>query len=412
MLEYYLDSKEARGRLRSSPIREHLDGFAAELRARGYPRRSGQLLLRGAAHLGHWALVRRLPLDRVTPDVLASFIDHVPTCTCTHPFRGRREYHRSGARRLVEYLRRVGTLPLVPAPSLPPLIERFAEWMRLHRGVTASTLACYAPLVKELLAALGDDPAVYDAAQVRAFILARCACHGRARAGSMVDASRMFLRFLAVSGHVSADLVAAVPTVAAWSLSSLPRYLSEAAVEQVIAACDGATASGSRDRAIVLLLARLGLRAGDIRHLRLSDIDWSQGRLRVIGKGRRETWLPLPQDAGDAVRHYLQQGRPAIADDHVFLRRPAPSGPLASSGPVSQLVGRAIRRAGVQAPSHGAHVLRHSAATALLRHGAALETIGAVLRHRCVQSTAHYAKVDVTLLRAVAQPWPPGGPTC
>lgn len=189
----------------------------------------------------------------------------------------------------------------------------------------------------------------------------------------------------------------------------MPRYIAADDIERLIAACDPSSAAGARDRAVILLLARLGLRAGDVRELRLADIDWSQARLRVVGKGRCETWLPLPQDAGDAVLHYLEDSRPRIEDEHVFLRVHAPFGPLPSSGPISKLVRRAIQRAGVEAPSMGAHVLRHSAATAMLRQGSSLDIIGAVLRHRCVESTAHYAKVDVALLRMVAQPWPVDG---
>jgi site-specific recombinase XerD len=150
----------------------------------------------------------------------------------------------------------------------------------------------------------------------------------------------------------------------------------------------------------------LGLRAGDVRDLLLSDIDWLQGRLRVMGKGRCESWLPLPQEVGDAVLHYLEHFRPRIDEAHVFLRVYAPLGPLPSSGPISKLVRRAIQRAGIQAPSMGAHVLRHSAATAMLREGVSLDIIGAVLRHRSMESTAHYAKVDAALLRAVTQSWP------
>jgi site-specific recombinase XerD len=216
----------------------------------------------------------------------------------------------------------------------------------------------------------------------------------------------MFLRFLAISGLCAPDLVAAVPRIARWRLASLPRYIDAADIAPLMATCDPTCAAGARDRAIMLLLARLGLRAGDVRELLVADIDWSQGRLRLMGKGRCESWLPLPQEVGDAVWHYLEPLRPRIDDEHVFLRVHAPFGPLPSSGPISKLVRRAIQRAGIQAPSLGAHVLRHSAATALLRQGVSLDIIGAVLRHRCLESTAHYAKVDETLLRRVRQPWP------
>jgi site-specific recombinase XerD len=170
---------------------------------------------------------------------------------------------------LVAHLRRVGVVrPTDAEPeTVLPLVTRFRQWMRQHRGVTESTLANYVPLVKEFLAARGADAAAFDAAGVRAFILARASRHGRSRAKSTVNALRMFLRFLAVCGHCSADLVAAVPRIAEWTLSSLPRYISADDIERLCAACDSATAVGARDRAIILLLARLGLRAGDVRDL-------------------------------------------------------------------------------------------------------------------------------------------------
>jgi site-specific recombinase XerD len=309
-------------------------------------------------------------------------------------------------------LRAVGVVLSSPTPaaeSVPPVLEQFSAWMRHHRGVQVSTLGNYLPLLHEFVVALGDDAVTYDAAGVRAFILARASRAGRGRAKSLVNAVRMFLRFLAVRGSCPADLAAAVPRIANWRLAALPRYLVADDIARLLATCEPDTAAGARDRAVMLLCVRLGLRAGDVRDLRLGDVDWSRGRLRVLGKGRCETWLPLPQEVGDAILHYLERFRPAIGDDHVFLRVHAPLGPLPSSGPIAKLVRRAIERAGIAAPSHGAHVLRHSAATVLLREDVSLDIIGAVLRHRSVESTAHYAKVDVTRLRAIAQPWPAAG---
>lgn len=410
MLEF-VESEFRRRQFRQCPVGQHLDGFAEWLRSAGYKRRPGQLLLRGAAHLGHWTSARGVEIGRIRAGVLDAFARHLPTCACPHPFQGRDRYHREGAHRFVTHLQRVGVVPppaTAPEP-VPPMVETFSAWMRQHRGVRESTLGNYVPLVQEFLATLGDDAAAYDAARVRAFILARASRFGRSRAKSVVNAVRMFLRFLAVSGHCPADLAAAVPRIAHWKLSSLPRYLAADDVARLVAACEPATAAGARDRAVLLLLARLGLRAGDVRDLRLGDLDWSRGRLRLMGKGRCETWLPLPQEVGDAILHYLTRFRPARDDDHVFLRVYAPLGPLPSSGPIAKLVRRAIHRAGIAAPSRGAHVLRHSAATALLRQGASLDVIGAVLRHRCIESTAHYAKVDGALLRMVAPPWPAAG---
>lgn len=411
MLEFYVESDLKLRHLRQCPVGKHLNGFAGWLRLAGYKQRPAQLTLRGAAHLGHWASAHGVPTERVDDVVSDAFARHLPTCACPHAFQGRDDYHAAGARRFIEYLRTAGIIASIavePEP-VPPLVKRFSEWMRQHRGVTEGTLTNYLPLVQEFLAALGDDAAGYDASRVRAFIFARASRQRHARAKSVVNAVRMFLRFLAVYGHCSPDLIAAVPGIAEWKLASLPRYLVADDIERLIAVCDPRSAAGARDRAVVVLLVRLGLRAGDVRDLRLADIDWSQGRVRVVGKGRCETWLPLPQDAGDAVLHYLEYFRPRIDDEHIFLRIYAPLGPLPSSGPISKLVRRAIQRAGIKAPSMGAHVLRHSAATALLRQGASLDTIGTILRHRCIESTAHYAKVDDALLREVTQPWPVDG---
>lgn len=411
MLDFYIESDSKRRQLRQCPVGEHVNGFAGWLHAASYRRRPAQLALRAAAHLGHWAAARGVPTKRFDEQVLDAFACHVPTCTCSHAFQGHDDYHTGGARRFAEYLQTIGILSQsdAEAEALAPLVKGFSDWMREHRGVAQSTLANYMPLVAEFVAALGDDATTYDAGAVRAFIFARASRHGPGRAKSVVNAVRMFLRFLAAYGHCSAELIAAVPRIAQWKLSSLPRYISVAAIEQLIATCDATTAGGARDRAIILLLAQLGLRAGDVRDLRLADIDWPHGRLRVVGKGRCETWLPLPQAAGDALLHYLAHFRPGIDDNHVFLRVHAPLGSLPSSGPISKLVRRTIQRAGIQTPSLGAHMLRHSAATEMLRQGCSLEIIGAVLRHRCIESTAHYAKVDVATLRSIAQPWPANG---
>jgi len=176
-------------------------------------------------------------------------------------------------------------------------------------------------------------------------------------------------------------------------------------VERVIAVCNRDTAVGLRDRAAILLMARLGLRAGDILNMDLGDIDWKHASVRVSGKSRSEVKLPLTQEVGDAVVEYLRRGRPPVPDTHLFIGMQAPWGALRVSS-VSAIVARAIARAGVETPFHGAHVLRHSAATEMLRQGATLQQVGAVLRHRYLDTTAHYAKVDVQRLRDIALPWP------
>jgi len=202
-------------------------------------------------------------------------------------------------------------------------------------------------------------------------------------------------------------MVDAVPKTANWTLAELPRHLPPEAVEQVIAAPDARTRMGIRDRAVILLLARLGLRARDIVALRMSDIDWKRGLVRVMGKGRRETWLPLPQDAGDAVLEYLEQARPPAPHERLFLRVRAPFRPFKGSFSVAVIVRQAIARAGVQRPARAAaHLFRHSLARRLLAQDIPLEGIGVILRHRSLETSAKYAKIDVETLQTVVQAWP------
>jgi site-specific recombinase XerD len=217
----------------------------------------------------------------------------------------------------------------------------------------------------------------------------------------------MFLRFLIAEGYCAVGLDGAIPTVAHWRLASLPRYLPPEDVERLIASCDRTSAVGRRDRAILLLLARLGLRSGDIVHLRLCDIDWKGASVQVCGKGRRQTQLPLSQEVGQAIVAYLKKGRPRVNIEAVFLCSCAPFRPFSSSCVVTKIVDKAIRRAGVVRPGRGAaHLLRHSLATSLVRQRTSLEDIRSILRHSSIETTEIYAKVDIPALRQIAQPWP------
>ena len=222
----------------------------------------------------------------------------------------------------------------------------------------------------------------------------------------------MFLRFLIAEGRCRASLLGAIPVLAHWRLSSLPRSLPPEDVECLIDSCDLSSPVGKRDRAILLLLARLGLRAGDIVQLRLHDIDWKGAWIHVSGKSRRQTRLPLTQEVGEAIVAYLQEGRPSAHSDALFLRSRAPFRVLASHQAVSVLVARALRRAQINRTGRGAaHLLRHSVASSMLRQGASLQEVSALLRHRCIETTEIYAKIDVTALQQIAQPWPEA-PSC
>lgn len=384
-----------------------------ELGRKGYVHVTTLRHLRAARHLLLWADAQGIVLRAIDDTFVARFRRHLSTCRCAG-FHARAVPHQHaeaarGARFFVACLREAGVLKPSPAQEefapAHSLVAGFSEWMRGTRGVTSTTVRIYRAVAVDILDSFPDLEGGLAADALRSFVLARCRKSGTSKAKQVVTGMRMFLRYLATQGVCSASLVYAVPGVAHWRLSSLPRYLTAPEVERVVRACDATTPVGLRDRAIVLLLARLGLRAGDIIALRLSDIDWRESTISVTGKSRRAVRLPLSQEVGNAVLAYLRRGRPRLESDRVFLRALAPWGALNWHGAVSSLVGRAIRRAGVPAPSHGAHVLRHSAATEMLRQGASLQTIGAVLRHRSVDTTTQYAKVDVQSLSQVALAW-------
>jgi site-specific recombinase XerD len=407
MLERYFKNPCTLQRLRSGPAGPFLDGFAESMCTGGCSSKTSASYLCAADHLGRWATRRGVAIVDLDEEMLARFVRHLPQCRC-------RGYRRAAGRKRVpfrvrvflRYLREAGVARTsAPEAARSPLLTEYGAWMCDRRGLAATTIAHSLPVAQALLGTVDEDPAGLDAARVRRFVLEYIQQHAPASAGTVTTPVRCFLRWLVAQGRCSTGLVEAVPKMPTWRLATLPRYLPDADVERIVAACDRQSVVARRDRAMLLLLARLGLRVGDVVALRLGDIEWELGRLRVVGKGRRETRLPLPQDAGDAILAYLEAERPAAATDYVFLTARPPIGPIGTSG-VRDVVCRAIERAGIRAPSRGAHVLRHSLASRMLREGATLDTIGAVLRHRDVNTTALYAKVDVDLLRQVAQPWP------
>jgi site-specific recombinase XerD len=229
------------------------------------------------------------------------------------------------------------------------------------------------------------------------------------RAPLVVTALRSFLRYLFVRGIVATDLATCVPTIATWSLSNVPRFLAREQIQKILASCDKETAIGKRDYALLLLLARLGLRAGEVVALTLDDFDWEAGLVTVRGKGKRVAQMPVPSEVGTAIADYLSTGRPRCSSRRVFIRAKAPLTGFANSIAICSLVDRAMERAGVESEYRGSHVFRHSLATGMLNHGASLDEIGDLLRHRRPETTRIYAKVDLMSLRSIALPWPGGG---
>jgi site-specific recombinase XerD len=410
MLTIYFKDTRALERLNSGPASPYLDSFAESLSSQGYSWATARRHLRAATHLGQWADTVNMRIVDLSEEAIMAFAKHLKMCSCNRSSVDKSSDAIDGARHFLKHLNTLGVFSMkndqCPQFVPKPLFEGFHRWMREHRGVSERTLEIYSPTVIDALETFGEDPGRYQVESLRRFVFQRLRQCGTGKAKTTVKALRMFLRYLIAQGLCPSGLQEGIPRLANWRLSNLPRYLASADVEKVIDACDLCTPLGRRDKAIILLLARLGLRGGDIAELGLNDIDWMEASIRFSGKGRREVRLPLTQEVGDAILQYLKDGRPAVSDKHVFIRAKAPLRRLGSGSTVSRIVARAIRRAGVDAPSYGAHVLRHSAATAMLRNGVSLNDIAAILRHRSIETTVHYAKVDIALLKEVAQPWP------
>ena len=392
-----------------------VEDFTSQLTSLGHTRLTVTSYGDAARHFAEWLRRSEIVLVDVDDSAIAQFARH--RCKCS----GNRQHLILSAkyvrrvRRFVCFLIERGVAKAA-APNVPERVNErvveFQDWLRHHRGLSERTIDRHGRMLMRLLPGLGHDPGIYDAELVRRVILAEAQRSSRPYIKTMTTALRCYLRFLSAHGVCRPWLDRAVPVIPQWRLSALPRYLPSADVERLIASCDLTKPHGIRDKAILLLLARLGLRAGDILEMRLDDVAWDEGTLRVRGKGRREVRLPLPQDAGDALLKYLEQGRPLVDDDRMFLRSSAPYRPFAGPCAISDVVRLALKRAGItDPPSRGANLLRHSAATGMLRAGASLDAIGTVLRHRSADTTAHYAKVDIAMLRQIAQVWP-GDASC
>lgn len=396
-------------RLHEGPLGPYIDAFAAEMHAEGYAQQTAEFHIRLVAGFSHWLAKRQIPAPEITADLFPSYLRS--RARHRRPRRG----DRAGLKRLWNLLHRQGVIPepLVPTPTpAEQLHGTFRRYLQQERALAPATLVAYLGFAGEFLTArFGAGPvdlAALCAADVTGFVQRRAATLRSKRVQLMTTALRAFLRFARYRGELPTDLAACVPAVASWSLSTVPRALPPGQVERVLAACHRQTAVGRRDYAILLLLARLGLRAGEVVALTLEDLDWQAGWIRVRGKGGRASQLPLPVAVGAAIAAYLQDGRPRGASRCVFLRGRAPAVSFKGSQAIDSVVQHALARAGIDAPRKGAHQFRHSLACQLLRHGASLAEIGELLRHRSPQTTALYAKVDLAALAPLALAWPGG----
>jgi integrase/recombinase XerD len=391
----------------------HVSSFLTHLRAEGYAERTLRKKRAIAASFARWTVGKQFAVDDVNESLLAAFVERSPRRRKT-----RINFELATLRPFLKYLRAeagVSPSPLpIDASPADELEHRYMDYLRKERGLTENSLRVYLPFIHDFLseqvAKTGAFTETLDAPMVRAFLLERVRNRSSEYSRLLATSLRSYFRFLYLRGETAIDLSLSVPTVRRWRQAGVHAFLSPEEVERVLSATDRATPSGRRDHAILLLLARLGLRAGEIVALGLGDILWRTGEIVVHGKGRLQDHLPLLSDIGEALALYLSQDRSSSVSRQVFLRMLAPRVGLAGPGAVGHIVRQALARVGLRSPSRGAaHLFRHSLATRMIRHGASLAEISEVLRHRSRSSTEIYAKVDFEALREVARPWPGKG---
>jgi site-specific recombinase XerD len=391
----------------SGPLASSESLLRGELAHLGYAAPSVREAVRTLARLSGWMAHQGMAATDLTPAAVEAFVAaRRAMCASEAGARG-------SLTAVLRVLRRSGVVPdeaVTTMTAVEALLADYRAYLAGERGLAAESVRCYISQAKTVLTQVPTplDGALVrlDAATVTALVVRSSATASSVwSAKARVTALRSLLRYLHVAGYLATPLVAAVPAVAGWRLSALPRSLPRAQVAALLAAPDTGTAVGRRDRAILLVLARLGLRGGEVAALRLVDVDWRAGEVVVRGKASRVERLPLPSEVGAALARYLTSARPRCACPALFVTARAPYQALTGSC-IRAIMGRACTAAGL--PQLGAHRLRHTLATELLRAGAPLAEVGQVLRHRSQLSTAIYAKVDHAALRALAQPWPGG----
>lgn len=411
-MEHSYEIAEARVRAIGGTSAEHLGSFVKWLGGQQYSAGYAWIVARHALAFGRWCKERGIDLETLTDAEIK----------CYQRSRARRRSRRPETRRqernaltlLLLYLRELGICAAAALclTDINRVITDFAHHLQRNQGLAVASVDTYTRLARQFLDwRFGQADVCLQNLRPSdsiAFIRQESKRMAPPAVKGVAKGLRSFLRFCELRGEVSAGLAASVPSVATWTTTPpIPKAIAAEHAQRAIDSCNRLTAVGLRDRAVLLLLARLGLRACEIIRLTLDDIDWDQAQLRIHGKGGREGLLPLPADVGTAIAAYLQHGRPTCEDRHLFLRSMAPiRGLLDGSDGVGSIVRYALERAKVDAPHRGSHQFRHALAAQMLRHGASLTEIGQVLRHRSPQTTSIYAKVDLEALRTVAMAWP------
>jgi integrase/recombinase XerD len=405
MERFFSDSRTLQ-RFRSGPLGIYVQKLADQLSDLGFRRSTIRLQLRAADHFGRW-LCRRKQLQATSFSDIETYVRRHGSVKAGD---------RQAIFRLFVIMEQEGAVSRAAGMKGSPLdefLQRFVDFLAEERGLCVASIALRRRTAKQFAhhcfgADAVDWPRI-GAGQILSFIQKAVRCARTAdSARNITTAVRSLLKYLHFSDLIAKDLSGVVPAVAGWSMATIPKGLSRDQVNRILESCNRNTPVGRRDYAILLLLARLGLRAGEVAQLELNDIDWKLGLISVVGKSGRPSQLPLPYDVGKAIAAYLRCDRPPTSCRRIFLRIPAPHVGLNLSEGVGPIAKRAIERAGVKSFGKGAHQFRHGLATEMLRSGASLAEIGEVLRHQDLRSTSIYAKVDVNALRMLAQVWPGG----
>jgi len=409
MLDHVIANRDTAQGPRSGVIGSHVDSFAAHLATCGYAATTVRSQLRLLGHFSEWLTRRRCDIRELNDELVGTFVKD-----CKR--RGRlRRGHAATLHQFLTHLRARGEVaspaPMVDESPLGQLQRHYEQYLTAERGLAPVTVLKYVDVLRWFLTdRFGNGPlelGALDVSTITTFVIRHARTTSPGCAKGMVTALRSICHFLLQRGVIDRDLAAGVPRMPDWRLATIPKYLSPEEVARLLQACDLQAAVGRRDHAILLLLARLGLRAGEILALELDDIQWRTGEILVRSSKRLpQDRLPLLTEVGEALATYIRRDRPSHRTRRVFLCLKAPRRGFSHPSTVSTIVQRALARAGLSPALKGAHLLRHSLATRMLRQGASLPEIGLVLRHRAVQTTEIYAKVDLAGLRTLAQPWP------
>ena len=406
-----INSQVVLSRVPEGPLASHISSFAEFVSAQGYAPNSIRPQVRLAASFSRWLKQEGVELRCLTSDHSRQYLRY--RARRVHPCLG----DAAALRYLIDFLRAEGLVPTekVSVGRVTPAeccTQAYEQHLREARNLAKATIVNYVPFIRRFLKdRFGDGPVTLSllcARDVVRFVQRQAPRLHTKRAKLMTTALRSFLKYARYRGEVTLDLAAAVPTVANWSMSSIPRAIPADQVHQLLVSINRQTAIGRRDYAILLLLARLGLRSSEVAFLELEDIDWNAGTLSVRGKSGLRNEFPLPLEVGKAIVAYLRDGRPPSTNRRVFLRAKAPIRGFRGASGVGSIVRHSLKRAGIKAPTYGAHQFRHGLATEMLRQGASLGEIGDVLGHRHPQTTMIYTKVDLEALRTLALPWPGG----